>query len=74
MAEDPLPRARFFTLVVASFLYASAALVHLAAGPDYLWGTGILATLGTLYLGLFLFGSAAACDRSLQWASLVSWW
>jgi hypothetical protein len=61
MVEEPPPAARFFVFVVAIVLFALAGVVHMNAGPAYLWGTAILAAIGAIYLGLFLFGSTRAC-------------
>lgn len=73
MVEDPPPAARFFVLVVAVVLYSLAALIHWNAGPDYLWGTAILASIGTIYLALFLFASTRACYNAAQVLTLGSW-
>ena len=75
MVDDPPPASRFFVLAISVVLLASAGVLHLAAGPDYLWGTAILGTIGAVYLALFLFASTRVCYNAAMCLSLgLPWW
>jgi hypothetical protein len=57
--------ARFFVFVIAVVAYSLAALVYFSRSGEYLWGVALLVLLGTLYLGLCMFGSTAACQAAI---------
>jgi hypothetical protein len=63
--------ARYLVLAVTACLYVAAGFVYLKWAPDFLWGVGILAAVGTVYLGLYLFGSEKACEKSLGFLAWI---
>lgn len=63
--------ARYLVLAVAALLYLAAGLVYLNWSPDYLWGVGILGSIATVYLFLYLFASEKACVTSLAFLGWI---
>ena len=63
--------ARYLVLAVAVSLYVAAGAVYLRWAPDFLWGVGILGSIATVYLLLFLFASEKACENSLRFLGWI---
>ncbi len=63
--------ARYLVLAVAAFLYIAAGVVYLSWAPDYLWGVGILGSIATVYLSIYLFASERACEKSLAFLAWI---
>jgi hypothetical protein len=57
--------ARHLVLAVAVLLYVSAGVVYIGWAPEFLWGVGILGSIATVYLFIYLFASEKACEKSL---------
>ena len=64
---------QWFVLVIAAVTYGLAAIVYFQAPADYVVGVIALAAVGTVFLGLFLFGSTRACEAAATILSL-GWW
>lgn len=63
MSEFPETQAaRFFVLLCAVLFYILAVVVYFHAVPGFTVGVYILASVGTLFLAVFLFGSETACN------------
>ena len=65
--------AKFFALAFGLVCVGLAGIVYVAAGPSYLIGAGVLAAIGTVYVGLFVFASAEACATAVAILTL-GWW
>ena len=63
--DEPPPNesARFFVLALAAFCLVAAGLLYLKDGPMLgVWSVG---GFGAAFFALFLFGSAASCQRAI---------
>lgn len=60
-------------LVLAIVCFAAGGIVSLHPSPRHWVGMAILGLAGMIFLGLFLFGSARACQKAALLLTLGGW-